>query len=86
MAFVKAGAQIPPNSLAVGSPAKVVRELSPEEIAWKRQGTGVYQRLALEARDKLRPAVALTEVEPDRRRTTVPEYDPLVLARAGFER
>ncbi|OJY33504.1 MAG: phenylacetic acid degradation protein PaaY [Rhodobacterales bacterium 65-51] len=86
MAFVKAGAQIPPNSLAFGSPAKVVRELSPEEIAWKRQGTGVYQRLALEARDKLRPAVALTEVEPDRRRTTVPEYDPLVLARAGFER
>ncbi|GHC12388.1 phenylacetic acid degradation protein [Gemmobacter caeni] len=85
MAFVKAGAQIPPNSLAVGSPAKVVRELSPEEIAWKRQGTGVYQRLALEARDKLRPAVALTEAEPDRRRTTAPEYDPLVLARAGFE-
>lgn len=85
MAFVKAGAQIPPNSLAVGSPAKVVRELSAKEIAWKRQGTGVYQRLALEARDKLRPAVALTEVEPDRRRTTAPEYDPLVLARAGFE-
>ncbi|RID93261.1 transferase hexapeptide repeat family protein [Gemmobacter lutimaris] len=86
MAFVKAGAKIPPNSLAVGSPAKVVRELSAEEIAWKRQGTGVYQRLALEARDKLRPVVALTEVEPDRRRTTAPEYDPLVLARAGFER
>lgn len=86
MAFVKAGAQIPPNSLAVGSPAKVVRELSPEEIAWKRQGTGVYQRLVLEARDKLRPAVALTEAEPDRRRTTAPEYDPLELARAGFER
>lgn len=86
MAFVKACAKIPPNSLAVGSPAKVVRELSAEEIAWKRQGTGVYQRLALEARDKLRPVVALTEVEPDRRRTTAPEYDPLVLARAGFER
>jgi len=84
MAFVKAGAKIPPNSLAVGSPAKVVRELSPEEIAWKRQGTGVYQRLALEARDKLRPAVALTEAEPDRRRTNAPDYDPLVLARAGF--
>lgn len=84
MAFVKAGARIPPNSLAVGSPAKVVRELSPEEITWKRQGTGVYQRLALEARDKLRPAVALTEAEPDRRRTKAPDYDPLVLARAGF--
>lgn len=85
MAFVKAGARIPPNSLAVGSPAKVVRELSAEEIAWKRQGTGVYQQLAVEAKEKLAPAVALTEVEPDRRRAEAPRYDPLVMARAGFQ-
>ncbi|MFC3286472.1 acyltransferase [Paracoccus aerius] len=86
MAFVKAGAQIPPNSLAVGSPAKVVRELSAEEIAWKRQGTGVYQQLAVEAREKLAPAVALSEVEPDRRRAEAPKYDPLVMARKRFEK
>ncbi|MCZ0960710.1 acyltransferase [Paracoccus benzoatiresistens] len=85
MAFVKAGAQIPPNSLAVGSPAKVVRELSADEIAWKRQGTGVYQQLAAEAREKLAPAVALATVEPDRRRAEAPRYDPLVMARKGFE-
>lgn len=84
MAFVKAGARIPPNSLAVGSPAKVVRELSPEEIAWKRQGTGVYQQLAVEAQTKLAPAVALTGVEPDRPRAEAPRYDPLVMARKGF--
>ncbi|MFT4176456.1 MAG: transferase hexapeptide repeat family protein [Luteolibacter sp.] len=84
MAFVKAGMQVPPNVLLVGSPAKVVRELSAEEIAWKRQGTGVYQRLALEGADKIAPAVALSTVEPDRRRAVAPEYDPLVLARAGF--
>ena len=86
MAFVKAGAQIPPNSLAVGSPAKVVRELSADEIAWKRQGTGVYQQLAFEAKEKLAPAVALTGVEPDRRRAEAPRYDPLVTARKGFEK
>lgn len=85
MAFVKAGARIPPNSLAVGSPAKVVRELSADEIAWKRQGTGVYQRLAAEAKVKLAPAVALTEVEAGRRRAEAPRYDPLVTARRGFE-
>ncbi|MDR0808443.1 MAG: transferase hexapeptide repeat family protein [Gemmobacter sp.] len=85
MAFVKAGMQVPPNSLLVGSPARVVRELTPEEIAWKRQGTGVYQQLAHEAREKLVPAVALTTPEPDRRRAKAPDYDPLVLARAGFE-
>ena len=71
MAFVKAGARIPPNSLAVGSPAKVMRELSADEIAWKRQGTGVYQQLAIEAKEKLARAVALTQVEPDRRRAMI---------------
>ena len=82
--FVKAGAQIPANVLAVGSPAKVVRALSAEEIAWKRQGTGVYQQLAVEAKAKLAPAVALTEVEPGRRRAEAPRYDPLVVARMGL--
>lgn len=84
MAFVKAGAQIPPNSLAVGSPVKVIRALTEDEIAWKRQGTAIYQRLALEARDKLQPATPLTAVEPDRRRAQAPAYDPLILERTKF--
>ena len=81
MAFVKAGAKIPPRSLAVGSPARVTRELSDEEIAWKTRGTGIYQRLALEARDKLAPCQPLTAPEPGRRRARSPDYDPLVIAR-----
>ena len=44
-AFVKAGAEIPPRSLAAGMPAKVIRELSAEEIAWKGEGTRTYQDL-----------------------------------------
>lgn len=84
MAFVKAGMQVPANSLLVGSPAKVLRELSEQEIAWKRQGTGVYQQLAIEAADKIAPAAPLRAPEPDRRRATAPAYDPLVLAREGF--
>lgn len=81
LAFVKAGAVIPPRSLVVGSPAKVLRELSDDEIAWKAQGTAIYQRLALEAPAKLRPAVALTQAEPDRRRAQAPDYDPKILSR-----
>lgn len=84
MAFVKAGAVLPPGVLAVGAPAKVVRPLSEEEIAWKRQGTGVYQRLAIEAAQKITPAKPLAAPEPGRRRAEAPAYDPLVLARAGF--
>ena len=81
LAFVKAKDEIPANSLAVGSPAKVIRQLSAQEIDWKRRGTGIYQRLALEAHDKLVPAEPLSAVEPDRRRVTAPDYDPLFLER-----
>jgi phenylacetic acid degradation protein len=44
-AFVKAGVVIPPRSLAAGMPAKVIRPLSDEEIAWKSEGTQTYQDL-----------------------------------------
>lgn len=81
LAFVKARDRIPPNSLAVGAPARVVRQLSEQEIAWKRQGTGVYRQLAAEARGKLVRTEALTAVEPDRRRVSAPTYDPLFLER-----
>lgn len=79
LAFVKAGAGIPPRSLAVGSPAKVIRELSDDEVAWKAQGTVIYQRLALEAPEKLRPVEPLRAVEDGRRRAEAPAYDPKVL-------
>jgi phenylacetic acid degradation protein len=84
LAFVKARETIPPNSLAVGCPARVVRELSAKEIAWKREGTGVYQQLAAEAHDKLRAAAPLSEVEPERKRVKAPQYDPLFLERLKF--
>lgn len=84
MAFVKAGAQIPAGSLAVGSPAKVLRALSEDEIEWKRRGTLVYQQLAREAAVKLTPATALTEAESGRRRAKGPDYDPLLLERKSF--
>ncbi len=46
LAFVKANEIIPARSLVVGIPAKVVRELTEQEIAWKAEGTAVYQELA----------------------------------------
>ncbi|MFC7704344.1 transferase hexapeptide repeat family protein [Plastorhodobacter daqingensis] len=85
MSFVKAGMQVPPDSLVVGSPARILRKLTAEEIAWKRKGTAVYQQLASEARDKLHPATALSAPEADRRRIRAPEHDPLVLERMRLD-
>ena len=45
MAFVKAGMIVPPRMLVAGVPAKVVRTLTEQEIAWKVEGTQSYQDL-----------------------------------------
>lgn len=82
MAFVKAGMEIPDGHLALGSPARVVRQLSEQDIAWKREGTLIYQRLALEAPDSMVQLEApLAEVQADRRRVRSPAYDPLLIER-----
>lgn len=76
MAFVKAGTEVPPRTLVGGIPAKVMRELTDDEIAWKSVGTGHYQHLArryLATSAKVDP---LTEVEPNRKRVPELVYKP----------
>lgn len=70
-AFVKAGAKIPPRSLAVGTPAKVVRTLTDEEIAWKVSGTKSYQDLTVRSLQSLREVEPLRAIEPNRTRIDV---------------
>ena len=45
MAFVKAGMIVPPRTLVAGVPAKVVRVLTEQELAWKVEGTQSYHEL-----------------------------------------
>ncbi len=82
-AFVKAGMTVPPRSLAAGVPATVVRELSAEEMAWKIEGTRLYQQLARRSLATLHETVALTEIEPGRKRMQVPPLRPLVQTKKG---
>ncbi|HEX5801499.1 MAG TPA: phenylacetic acid degradation protein PaaY [Azospira sp.] len=77
-AFVKAGAEIPPRSLVAGMPAKVLRAVSAEEIAWKSDGTRTYQDLARRSLATMVETAPLTAVEADRRRIHLPEVVPLV--------
>lgn len=77
-AFVKAGAEIPPRSLVAGMPAKVIRPLSEEEIAWKSEGTATYQDLARRSLATMVECAPLTAVEADRRRIHMPDVVPLV--------
>ncbi len=68
MAFVKSGFEVPPRSLVAGIPARVIRPLTDEEIAWKTEGTEEYQELARRSLASLRPVAPLTRPEPDRHR------------------
>jgi phenylacetic acid degradation protein len=83
-AFVKAGMEIPPRTLAAGIPAKVLRALSEQEMAWKIDGTATYQQLAVRSLASLRACTPLTAPEADRRRIDIPGVVPLVdLKKAG---
>jgi phenylacetic acid degradation protein len=77
LAFVKAEEVIPPRSLAVGIPTKVVRILSAEELRWKKDNMQLYQQLAVRSAASMQLVDALTEVEPDRKRIDIPGSVPL---------
>jgi len=44
--FVPFQEEIPPNSVVVGSPAKVIKEISPEQLEQIAHGREIYQELA----------------------------------------
>jgi len=76
MAFVKAGTEVPDRHLVAGIPAKVLRELSDEEIGWKSEGTGHYQHLARRYLATASEVEPLREVESDRSRVPDLLYKP----------
>ena len=67
LCFIKSGEKIPPRSLVVGNPGKVIREVSDDMIAWKTEGTRLYQQLPAECRESLRPCEPLREIPKDRK-------------------
>ena len=77
-AFVKAGAEIPAGSLVAGMPAKVIRQLSEQEIAWKSDGTRTYHALTRRSLATMVETAPLTAVEANRQRINLPDVVPLV--------
>jgi len=62
MTFVKAKTIIPKRSLVVGNPAKVIKQVSDEMIAWKTKGTKLYQQLPADCHESLKEVEPLKEV------------------------
>jgi len=77
LAFVKAGMVVPSRTLVAGVPARIVRELTDGEIAWKVEGTQSYQELTRRSLATMRATSPLAAAEPDRKPIELPELLPL---------
>jgi phenylacetic acid degradation protein len=82
LAFVKSDMIVPPRTLVAGIPARVLRLLTDEELAWKVEGTASYRELTRRSFATLRATTPLAAPEPDRRRIDLPELLPLSVRKA----
>ena len=83
MAFVKAGFVVPPRTLVAGIPARIVRELTEQEMAWKVEGTRSYQELTRRSLATMTATSPLPAPEPDRKRLALSVLLPLSELKAG---
>ena len=66
LSFVPAEMQVPERSVVVGNPARIVKPVSDAMLAWKSEGTALYQGLPAAMRASWREVEPLREVPADR--------------------
>lgn len=72
LTLVKANEQIPPRSLVVGNPGKIIKKVSDEMLAWKTKGTALYQSLPASMKADWQEAEPLRDLPDD-----LPEQESL---------
>ena len=66
MTFVKAETVFEKRQLIVGNPAKAIKRVSDEMIAWKTAGTTLYQQLPTDCHESLKEVEPLREIPENR--------------------
>lgn len=66
LCFIREGEKFPTRSLIVGNPAKIIKQVTDEMIAWKTQGTALYQQLPKEMFESFELCDPLTEIPAHR--------------------
>ncbi len=66
LTFVPADTVIPERKIVVGNPAKIIKAVSDEMIAWKTKGTQLYQQLPAECYATLKACEPLREIPANR--------------------
>lgn len=75
LTLVKEGEIIPPRSLVVGNPGKIIKQVSDEMMSWKTEGTAIYQQLPAEMQKEWEACEPLREI-PDNIRSGDNLYKP----------
>jgi phenylacetic acid degradation protein len=65
LTLIKEGEIIPPRSIVAGNPGKIIKQVTNEMLAWKTEGTGLYQKLPAECFETLRPCEPLRAIPED---------------------
>lgn len=66
LTFIKGGEVIPNRKMVVGNPAKIIKDITDEMIAWKTKGTALYQKLPGQCHESLKEVEPLREVPANR--------------------
>ncbi|WP_428424365.1 phenylacetic acid degradation protein PaaY [Methylibium sp.] len=82
-AFVPAGTRVAPRTLVAGVPAKTIRALTDDELAWKLEGTKTYHDLTRRSLSSLQEVLPLAAIEPDRPRLKAPSVQSLIATKRG---
>ena len=75
LTFIKAGEIIPPRSMVVGNPYKIIKQVTSEMITWKTEGTRLYQQLPADMKQGWEACEPLTEL-PEHMKPQPSMYKP----------
>ena len=75
LTFIKQDEKIPARSLVAGNPGKIIKQVTDEMLAWKTEGTKLYQSLPKEMFESWKECEPLREV-PDHLPLQAKDYKP----------
>lgn len=74
LSLVREGTEVPERMIAAGNPAKIIKPVSDEMLAWKTEGTKLYQSLPAQLHNTLRECEPLRSLPSDRP-PVLPSYE-----------
>jgi len=75
LTFIKQDEKIPARSLVAGNPGKIIKQVTDEMLAWKTEGTKLYQSLPKEMFESWKECEPLREI-PGHHPSQAKDYKP----------